>query len=116
MHFLLIYANSLKSNIEKVNFPVKFQVMGCSGQIMAGRGWSWVVVAKLWLVVGGDAKLVLVKVGRGWSHDLVMPFLQRNYRVHSTFQGYEISNYMLFTAEHRMNFKTPSIHNYSVFS
>ena len=64
MHFLLIYANSLKSNIEKVNFPVKFQVMGCSGQIMAGRGWSWVVVAKLWLVMGGDGK---ISTGQGWS-------------------------------------------------
>ena len=38
--------------------------MGCSGQIMAGRGWSWVVVAKLWLVVGGDGK---ISTGQGWS-------------------------------------------------
>ena len=92
MHFLLIYAKSLKSNFERVHFSV----MSGGGEIMAGRvcwrqnygwswlvmagggggggkimagwwrqtfGWSWVVATKLWLVVGG----------RGWSHDLVMP-------------------------------------------
>ena len=30
--------------------------MGGGGKIMAGCGWSWVVVD-----------------GRGWSHDLIMP-------------------------------------------
>ena len=38
-------------------------VVGGGGEMMAGCGWSWVVAAKLWLVVSG----------RGWSHDLVMP-------------------------------------------
>ena len=36
---------------------------GWRRKIRAGRGCSWVVVAKLWLVVDG----------RGWSHDLIMP-------------------------------------------
>ena len=39
--------------------------VGGGGKIMNGRGWSWVVVTKLWFVVG-------VVGGRGWSHDLVM--------------------------------------------
>ena len=34
-------------------------VVGCSREIMAGRGRSWVLAAKFWLVVGG----------RGWLHD-----------------------------------------------
>ena len=38
--------------------------MGGGDRTIAGRGWSWVAAEKLWLVVGG----------RGWSHDLVMPF------------------------------------------
>ena len=34
MHFLLIYAKSLKNNFERVHFSVKFQVMGGGGEIM----------------------------------------------------------------------------------
>ena len=34
MHFLLIYATSLKNNFERVHFSVKFQVMGGGGEIM----------------------------------------------------------------------------------
>ena len=52
--------------------------MGGGGKIMAGRGWwrqnegwSWMVIAKLWLVVGGGGKII---AGGGWSHDSVMPF------------------------------------------
>ena len=37
-------------------------VVGGGSEIIAALGWSWVVAAKLWLVVGG----------RGWSHDLVI--------------------------------------------
>ena len=33
------------------------------GEIVARRGWSWVVAAKLWLVVGGGGKIM---VDRGW--------------------------------------------------
>ena len=81
MHFLLIYAKSLKNNFERIQFSVKFCVMGSGGEIMAGNGWwrqnygySWmvlggggeimsgrrwlqVVTAKLWLVVGGGDKI-----------------------------------------------------------
>ena len=41
-------------------------IAGGGDEIMPGRGWSWVVAAKLWLSW-------LVVDGRGWSHDLVMP-------------------------------------------
>ena len=34
-------------------------VGGGGGEIMAGRGWSWVVAGKLWLVLDD----------RGWLHD-----------------------------------------------
>ena len=51
--------------------------MGDGGEIKAVRGWwqqnyglSWVVGAKLWLIVGGGDKIM---AGRGWSHDLLMP-------------------------------------------
>ena len=37
-------------------------VVGGWGEIVCGRGLSWLVAAKLWLVVSG----------RGWSHDLVI--------------------------------------------
>ena len=83
MHFLLIYAKSLKSNFERVHFSV----MSGGGEIMAGRvcwrqnyGWSWLVMAggKImagrgwwrqnfgwsWVVVGGGDKIM---AGRGWS-------------------------------------------------
>lgn len=39
-------------------------VVGAGSNVMAGRGWLWVLAVKLWLVVDGN----------GWSHDLVMPF------------------------------------------
>ena len=55
---------------------------------MAGRGWwwqtyawSWGVVAKLYLVVGGCGWSWMVVNGRGWSHDLVMPNI-------NTFKGW----------------------------
>ena len=38
--------------------------MGTGSKIMAGCEWSWVVVAKLWLVMAGGGK---VMAGRGWS-------------------------------------------------
>ena len=39
--------------------------MGGRGEIMAGRGWSWMVAAKLWLVVGGGGKIMDGR-GRSW--------------------------------------------------
>ena len=51
MHFLLIYAKSLKNNFEKDYSSVRFQVMGGSGEIMA-------------IVVGGSGEIM---AGRGWS-------------------------------------------------
>ena len=77
MHALLIYTKSLKNNYKIVHFSVKFKVMGGRGEIMAGRGWSWMVAAKLWLVVGGGGKLWMVVGGRGWSHDFLTNFRRR---------------------------------------
>ena len=39
-------------------------IVGGSGEMMGGCGWSWVVEVKLWLVVGGGGKLM---PSRGWS-------------------------------------------------
>ena len=33
------------------------------GEIVAGRGWLWVVAAKLWLVKSGSSKIM---ASRGW--------------------------------------------------
>ena len=54
---------SLKNNIERAHFSVKFKVMGGGGKIMTDRRWSWVVAAKLWLVLGGGDKIMAC---RGW--------------------------------------------------
>lgn len=40
--------------------------MGGDSKIMAGLGWSWVVAAKLWLVVGGCGWFWMVAGGCGW--------------------------------------------------
>ena len=50
MHVLLIYGKWLKNNFERVHFLVKFSSFSLFSR------WSWVVAAKLWLIVGG----------RGW--------------------------------------------------
>ena len=52
--------------------------MGGGSETMAGRGWTWVVAAKLWLVLGGRARL----------HDLVMLifryfYVSNNYMINS---------------------------------
>ena len=39
--------------------------MDVGAKIMAGRGWSLLVGAKLWLVVGGGGGKIMA--GRGWS-------------------------------------------------
>lgn len=39
-------------------------VVGGGSEVMTGREWSWVVVTKLWLVVGGRSWLRMVMDGR----------------------------------------------------
>ena len=56
MHVLLIYVNSLKINFERVHSSAKLSVVSGSGEIMACRGWSWVVVD------GGTN----IMAGHGW--------------------------------------------------
>ena len=65
--------------------------MGSAGEIMTGRGWSWILAAKLWLVVGwswvGGGKIMS---GREWSHNFLMPvfilfFILFEKRRHSIF-------------------------------
>ena len=63
----MIYTKSLKNNFEIVHFETKFEIVSGDGEIMTGRGWFWVVAAKLWLIVSG----------RGWSHDLVMRYIKQ---------------------------------------
>ena len=66
IHILVIYVKSLKNSFEKVNYSVKFEIMGGGGEIITGREWLqvvgaklcwswvvWVVVVKLWLVGDG---------------------------------------------------------------
>ena len=36
MHVLLIYVKSLKNSFEKVNYSVKFEIMGGGGEIITG--------------------------------------------------------------------------------
>ena len=50
---LLIYVKSFKNSLERVNFAGKFQAVGGGTKTIVGCQWSWVVVAKLWLVVDG---------------------------------------------------------------
>ena len=47
---------------------------GCS-EVIVSLGWSWMVAAKLWLVVGGGGWSWMVEEvvgGRGLPHDLVI--------------------------------------------
>ena len=53
MHVLLIYVKSFKNSFGRVNFAVKFEAVGGGSETVVGCRWSWVVVAKLWLVVDG---------------------------------------------------------------
>ena len=41
--------------------------MGGHSKIMAGRGFLWVLAAKLWLVLGGCSCDGKVMAGCGWS-------------------------------------------------
>ena len=97
MHVLLIWTKPLKNNFEGVKTLKKlskvlscgwrwwnngrsYLAVGTGGKIKAGRGWSWEVASKLWLVVDGHRWYWqnygwswVVMDGRGWSHDFVMP-------------------------------------------
>ena len=46
-----VYLKPYQKSFERVNFSVKFEVVGVGRETMAGRGWLWVVLVKLWLVV-----------------------------------------------------------------
>ena len=63
MHVLLIYVNSLKINFERVHSSAKLSVVSGCGEIMACRGWSWMVAQILWLAMVGDGKSM---AGRVW--------------------------------------------------
>ena len=41
--------------------------MGGGGNVAAFRVWSWMLGSKLWLVVGGDDKIMAGCGGRVWS-------------------------------------------------
>ena len=56
MHVLIIYAKSLKNIFGRVNFSVKFYIVGGGGEIMACRECSWVLVENYgwsWIAVDG---------------------------------------------------------------
>ena len=46
-----VYLKPYQNSFERVNFSVKFEAVGGGRETMAGRGWLWVVLVKLWLVV-----------------------------------------------------------------
>ena len=46
-----VYLKPYQNSFERVNFSVKFEDVGGGRETMAGRGWLWVVLVKLWLVV-----------------------------------------------------------------
>ena len=64
-------------------------VVGGAGEIMAGRGQPWVVVAKFWFAVRGcgwlwvvQSKLWMVVDGRGWSFNIAY-FYGKSKKLHS---------------------------------
>ena len=46
-----VYLKPYQKSFERVNFSVKFEVVGVGRETMAVRGWLWVVLVKLWQVV-----------------------------------------------------------------
>ena len=46
-----VHLKPYQNSFERVNFSVKFEAAGGGRETMAGRGWLWVVLVKLWLVV-----------------------------------------------------------------
>ena len=59
---LFLKDNTLKKSISRI-IALFLNVWSNYRELVLGRGWSWVVVSKLWLVVGG----------RGWLW-VVAPF------------------------------------------
>ena len=64
-------------------------VVGGAGEIMAGRGQSWLLVAKFWFAVRGcgwlwvvQSKLWLVVDGRGWSFNIAY-FYGKSKKLHN---------------------------------
>ena len=45
--------------------------VGSGDLIVFGRGYSWMVAVKLWLVVGGGKDTMAGRGGRGWSWVMV---------------------------------------------
>ena len=43
-----VYLKPYQNSFERVNFSVKFEAVGGGRETMAGRGWLWVVLVKLW--------------------------------------------------------------------
>ena len=46
-----LYLKPHQNSFERVNFSVTFEAAGGGRETMAVRGWLWVVLVKLWLVV-----------------------------------------------------------------
>ena len=46
-----VYLKPYQNSFERVNFSVKVEAVGGGRETMADRGWLWVVLVKLWLVV-----------------------------------------------------------------
>ena len=46
-----VYLELYQNSFERVNFSVTFEAVGGGRKTMDGRGWLWVVLVKLWLVV-----------------------------------------------------------------
>ena len=67
-----VYLKPYQNSFERVNFSVKFEAVGGGRETMAGRGWLWVVLVKLWLVVDG----------RGWSFNIAY-FYGKSKKLHS---------------------------------
>ena len=61
----------------------KWLVVGGRGWWGLNYGWSWVVVIKLWLIVGGGGGEIMPV--RGWLHDSVMPLFSKTCRTKHCF-------------------------------
>ena len=84
-----VHLKPYQNSFERVNFSVNFEAVGGGREIMAGRGQSWLVVAKVWFAVRGcgwlwvvQSKLWLVVDGRGWSFNIAY-FYGKSKKLHS---------------------------------
>ena len=67
-----VYLKPYQNSFERVNFSVKFEAAGGGRETVDGRGWLWVVQAKLRLVVDGH----------GWSFNIAY-FYRKSKKLHS---------------------------------